>query len=120
MKSLLQILLLATMLTASAVAAEGPVRHVVHFKFKKEATPEQIKSVVDGFAALKTKIDFVQNIDWGTNMSPEGLDKGFSHCWIVTFKNAKDRDAYIVHPAHQAYVATLKPVLEEAFVVDFI
>ena len=119
MKALYHILLMA-MLTASTIAGDGPVRHVVHFKFKKEATPEQIKGVVDGFAALKTKIDFVQNIEFGTNMSPEGLDKGFGYCWIVSFKNAQDRDAYIVHPAHKAYVETLKPVLDEAMVVDFV
>src|SRR6478672_8402545 len=119
MKALCPILFLV-MLTASSFAADGPVRHVVHFKFKKEATPEQIKGVVDGFAALKTKIDFVQNIEFGTNMSPEGLDKGFGYCWIVSFKNAQDRDAYIVHPAHKAYVETLKPVLDEAMVVDFV
>ena len=41
MKALYHILLMA-MLTASTIAGDGPVRHVVHFKFKKEATPEQI------------------------------------------------------------------------------
>ena len=42
MKSLLTLLSIA-MLTASSLAADGPIRHVVHFKFKKEATPEQVK-----------------------------------------------------------------------------
>jgi len=62
----------------------------------------------------------VESLEWGTNISHEGLDKGFDYCWIVTFKNEADRDAYIVHPAHQAFVALLKPVLDEPFVVDFI
>jgi hypothetical protein len=62
----------------------------------------------------------VQDIQWGTNVSPEGLSDGFTHCWIVTFKDAKARDAYLVHPAHKAFVDVLKPVLEKPFVVDFI
>jgi hypothetical protein len=120
MKTLLALLSIAMLTTTSALAADGPVRHVVHFKFKKEATPEQIQKVTDEFAALKKKIDLVESLEWGTNVSPEKLDKGFTHCWIVSFKTAKDRDAYLVHPAHTAFVAVLKPVLDEAFVVDFV
>ena len=56
----------------------------------------------------------------GTNSSPEGLDKGFTHCWIVVFKTAKDRDAYLVHPAHKAFVEFALPLIEEALVVDFV
>ena len=119
MKTLLAFLTLA-MLTASTLAADGPIRHVVHFKFKKEATPEQVKKITDGFAALKGKISEVDSLEWGTDVSPEGLGKGFTHCWIVTFKDAKGRDAYLVHPAHKAFVDLLLPSLDEALVVDFV
>lgn len=119
MKTLLTLLSIA-MITASALAADGPVRHVVHFKFKKEATPEQIEKITEEFAALKKKIDIVDSLEWGTNSSAEGLDKGFTHCWLVSFKSAKDRDAYLVHPAHKAFVETLLPLLDEAIVVDFV
>ena len=119
MKALLTLLSIA-MLTTSALAADGPIRHVVHFKFKKGATPEQIQKVTDEFAALKKKIDIVEALEWGTNVSPEKLDKGFTHCWIVSFKTVKDRDTYLVHPAHKAFVEILKPILGEALVVDFV
>lgn len=111
-------LLIAIMLTTSALA-DGPLRHVVHFKFKADAAPEKVQKVVDEFAALKTKIDLIESLEWGTNVSPEGHDKGFTHCWIITFKDAKDRDAYLVHPAHKAFVEVLLPVLDDAVVVDF-
>jgi hypothetical protein len=119
MKSLLALATLA-LFTMSTIAADGPVYHVVHFKFKAEATPAQIAEVEKGFAALKGKIEVVQTLEWGTDISPEKLGKGFTHCWILTFKNEKDRDAYLVHPAHKAFVDILKPVLEEPLVVDFI
>jgi hypothetical protein len=119
MKSLLALAILA-LFTMSAIAADGPVYHVVHFKFKADATPAQIAEVEKGFAALKGKIEVVQTLEWGTDISPEKLGKGFTHCWILTFKNEKDRDAYLVHPAHKAFVDVLKPVLEEPLVVDFI
>ncbi len=119
MKALLTLLTIA-MITVSAIAADGPIRHVVHFKFKKEATPEQVEKITEEFAALKKKIDVVDSLEWGTNSSPEGFDKGFTHCWIVSFKTAKDRDAYLVHPAHKAFVELLLPILDEAIVVDFV
>jgi hypothetical protein len=109
-----------SLLTMSTIAAEGPVFHVVHFKFKADAKPEDIKKVETEFAALKGKIKEVESIDWGTNSSPEGLNDGFTHCWIVKFKDEKARDAYLVHPEHKAFVSVLKPVLEKPFVVDFI
>lgn len=118
MKSLLSLLTLAMLTTASL--AGGPVRHVVQFKFKKDATPEQVQHVIDEFAALKKKIKEVDSLEWGTNVSPEGLNKGFLHCWIVTFRSEADRDTYLHHPQHEAFVAIAKPLLEDVQVIDFI
>ena len=118
MKHLFALLTLATF-TMSTLAADGPVYHVVHFKFKADSKKEDIQKVVTAFAALKTKIPTIQDFKHGTNSSPEGISKGFTHCWIVTFKNTTDRDAYLVDPAHAAFVEVLKPHLEEPMVVDF-
>lgn len=119
MKTLITLLALA-MLTVSSLAADGPIRHVVSFKFKKDADPAAIKKVEDAFAALKQKIPFIEKLEWGTNVSPEKHDKGFTHCWIVSFKNAADRDAYLVHPEHKAFGANLKGVIDDVFVLDFV
>lgn len=107
------------MLTTAALAG-GPVRHVVQFKFKKDATPEQVQRVIVEFAALKKKIREVESLEWGTNSSPEGLNKGFTHCWIITFRSEADRDTYLHHPKHEAFVAIVKPLLEDVQVIDFI
>lgn len=119
MKSLLPLLALA-MLTASSVAADGPIRHVVHFKFKADATAAQVDQVVKEFAALKSKIDVIDSFESGLDVSPEGLSKGFKHCWIITFKNAAARDTYLKHKDHEAFVAIVKPLLEDVLVVDFV
>ncbi len=120
MKTLLTTLAAIAMLTAASLAAEGPVRHVVCFKFRADVDVEKVKKVEEAFAALKREIPFVQQLEWGNNVSPEKHDKGFTHCWIVTFKDAKDRDAYIVHPAHKAFAGGLKDLVDDAFVLDFI
>ncbi|HEX5177293.1 MAG TPA: Dabb family protein [Chthoniobacteraceae bacterium] len=114
------ILLSLAMSALTTFAADGPVRHVVHFKFKPDAAKADIEKVTKEFAALKTRIPGIEKLEWGTNSSSEGLDKGFTHCWIVSFKDGAARDAYLVHPEHKKFVGLLKPVLEEALVVDFI
>jgi len=98
----------------------GKVRHVVLFKFKDTAKPQEVKAIEAGFQALAGKIPQVRDLEWGTDMSPEGLAEGFSHCFLVTFDDAKARDAYLPHPAHQAFVAQLKPILDKVLVIDYI
>jgi len=98
----------------------GQVRHVVLFKFKAGTTPEQIKSVEDTFRALPSKVPTIQDFEWGTNMSPEKLDQGFTHCFFLTFKTAADRDAYLPHPAHKAFGKVLRPFIDKVLVIDYV
>lgn len=98
----------------------GPLVHMVAFKFKPEAGPGQIQEIEKAFAALPAKISEIRSFEWGTNNSPEKLDRGFTHGFVLTFKDAKDRDAYLVHPDHQAFGKLVGPVLADVFVLDFL
>src|SRR5688500_5808021 len=80
--------------------AKRTLYHVVSFKFKPTATPQQIKAVETSFVELKNKIPTITSLHWGTNVSPEKHDKGFTHCFVLTFASEKDRDDYLPHPAH--------------------
>lgn len=124
------ILLLICVCTASVMAAGSAtkeakmkeqklLRHVVLFSFKESASPEDIKTVEEAFRALPGKIDGIHDFEWGTDVSPEGLAKGFTHCFFLTFKSAEDRDAYLPHPAHKAFGQVLRPHLEDVCVVDY-
>ncbi|MFM8571210.1 MAG: Dabb family protein [Pirellula sp.] len=121
------ILLIAVAMIASSTTAESNnqgdnktmLRHVVIFKFKDSSTPADVQKVVDGFRGLKAKIPQIASFEYGTNNSPEGRNDGFTHCFLVTFKTDKDRDAYLPHPAHKAFVDILKPHLEKAMVIDY-
>jgi hypothetical protein len=110
--------------TRAAEKAKGPslgkVRHVVLFKFKDGTTAAQIKEVEDAFRALPSKVPQIESFEWGTNMSPEKLDQGFTHCFLLTFRTAKDRDAYLPHPAHKAFGKVLRPYLDKVLVIDFV
>ena len=116
---LLPVIATLLMTASTLLGAEAPVRHVVSFKFKADATVEQVHAIESAFAALKTKIPQIQSLEWGTNVSEEKLDKGFTHMWVLGFADAKNLKVYLDHPDHQAFVALLKPSLADAFVVDF-
>lgn len=98
---------------------ESKLRHVVALKFKEGAAADRITAVVDAFRGLKAKVPGIQALEWGTNVSPEKLDKGFTHQFILTFKSDADRDAYLVHPDHKEFGKILGPVLADVFVIDF-
>lgn len=95
------------------------LRHVVLFKFTDTATPEDVKRVEDAFGGLAGKISQIKDYEWGTNSSPENLNQGLTHCFFVTFHSDKDRDDYLVHPDHQAFVEVLKPHLDKVTVIDY-
>ncbi len=95
------------------------LRHVVIFKFKESATDADIKTVEQAFSKLPGQIKEISDYEWGINNSPEGLDKGFTHCFLVTFDSEADRAVYLPHPAHLAFVEVLKPHLDDVLVLDF-
>jgi hypothetical protein len=95
------------------------LRHVVLFKFKDGSAPADVKKVEDAFRALSGKLKSIKGFEWGTNNSPENLNQGLTHCFFVTFSSEKDRDDYLVHPDHQAFVEVLKPHLDKVTVIDY-
>ncbi|MDZ4404102.1 Dabb family protein [Prosthecobacter sp.] len=112
--------LLLTTMTTLASAEDAPYRHVVFFKFKDSATSEQVQGIEKAFAELATKINTVTGFEWGTNVSPEGLNDGFTHCFFVTFKDKAGLEAYLPHAEHQAFVSKLKPLLDKVCVLDYV
>ena len=95
------------------------LRHVVLFKFKEGTTKEQVKQIEEAFRGLPSKIDAIRDFEWGTDVSPEGKSKGFSHCFFVTFADEKGRDEYLPHAAHKDFVKIVGPHVEDVCVVDY-
>ena len=95
------------------------LRHVVLFKFKEGTTKAQMKKVEDAFSALPSKIEQIKGYEYGLNNSPEGLDKGFTHAFFLSFESEEDRAIYLPHPDHKAFGEVLTPYLEDVLVIDY-
>jgi hypothetical protein len=122
MKKLLLLSLLV--ITSFAVFAQKEkkdktqLRHVVLFTFKATSTKEEVANVTRTFNDLYGKVPEVKKMEWGLNMSPEHLDQGFTHCFVLTFSSEKDLASYQLNPAHKAFQEVLKPHMDKVFVVD--
>jgi hypothetical protein len=122
MKKLLGLLLMMITMTPILEAQkqnDKMLRHVVLFKFKETSSEADVKKVEDAFKELPKKIKTVKGFEWGTNNSPEGLTDGFTHCFFVSFASEKDRDDYLPHAEHKAFVDVLKPHLDKVLVIDY-
>ena len=124
MKKLLFLLTL-TILSLTSLHAqknketEKQLRHVVLFTFKSTSSAKSVDSVVKAFNKLYGSVPQVKKMEWGLNMSPEHLDQGFTHCFVLTFSSEKDLASYQLHPAHKAFQTILKPHMDKVFVVDY-
>lgn len=111
--------LLFTMSALNAQNSEKVLRHVVLLKFKDSSSASDIKKVEDAFRALPSKIETIRSFEWGKNNSPENINQGFTHCFFVSFASEKDREVYLPHPEHKAFVGVLSPHLDKVLVIDY-
>lgn len=98
---------------------ESVLRHVVLFGFTPETTPDQVRAIEEAFAALPAQIPEIIAFEWGVDVSIENAARGYTHCFLVTFRNEADRAIYLPHPAHQRFVDLVGPHLAQALVLDY-
>lgn len=95
------------------------VKHITLVQFKAETTPDQIDQVFGSLLDLSETIPGIEDFISGPNNSPEGLNAGHTHAFVMTFADASARDAYLTHPDHQAFAKNALPAFEKVTVVDF-
>ncbi len=112
-------LLMVTPSIQSAEESAKVLKHIVMYKFKDDLTPAQVEEVVDAFTKMTKQIDTVIGYEHGTNVSQEMKSEGFTHVFVVTFKDEAGRAIYLKHPAHDTYVALAKGRREKVIVFDY-
>lgn len=102
------------------------ITHIVLFKFKASAGAEKINSISNRFLGLKEQCvtmaqqSYIRKISGGRDNSPEGLQGGLTHAFVVEFESAAERDYYVnLDPVHQAFKKDIEPFVEKVTVVDF-
>ena len=90
--------------------------HMFAFRLKPGVTEAQQQRMLSEIAALKSQIPLVLESHVGKNVSPRGQD--FVIGGVMKFADAAALEAYNIHPAHQALLKWLVPLID-AIEVDF-
>ncbi|MFM9087923.1 MAG: Dabb family protein [Cyanobium sp.] len=88
------------------------VHHLVLFRFRADLPPGAVAQAFAELRALPERIEGITGFHGGADCSLEGLSKGFTHGFCMTFRDGQARDAYLPHPEHQRVVELLLPLLE--------
>lgn len=88
------------------------ITHVVLFRVKKSVPQPEVQRVFAALAALKTKIPGIVSYSAGPYSSHEGLNRGYTHGFVMTFATAAARDAYLPHPEHEKVKGMVLEILD--------
>ena len=94
------------------------IQHMVLLKFKPEVTPEKITDLFSQLAQLQQLIPGITYYAGGPYSSPEGLNQGYTHGFLMTFESVDARDAYLPHPDHEWVKAALLPCIDSVIAFD--
>lgn len=88
------------------------IRHCVFVQYKAGTSDDLKREIYQGLAGLQDHHPGFLGIEYGANVSPEGMDKGHSEGFIINFTDAAARDAYLVDEEHLVLGARLVAAAE--------
>jgi hypothetical protein len=94
------------------------VQHLVLVRFRAGVSDREIAGFFAELARLRQLIPGIEYFAGGPNMSPEGLGEGFTHAFVMTFRDAAARDHYLPHPEHERVKRLILPHVEKVLVFD--
>lgn len=83
------------------------IRHIVLTKFKPEATEERIAEIYRGLSALTETLPGAQGFTGGRSESPEQIERGYMHGFVIDFDSWDALQTYTDNPDHKALGALL-------------
>ena len=85
------------------------VKHVVVMRLKPDAPVPAIFQVLGD---LQRAVPGLLDFSAGSYASPEGLNQGFTHGFVMTFADESARNHYLSHPDHEAAKHRIIPWLD--------
>ena len=88
------------------------ITHMVLLRIHKDLPKERVDHVLAELAALQRRVPGILSFSCGPYSSPEGLHRGFTHGFCMTFRDAAARDAYLTHREHEKVKELVLGVLD--------
>jgi len=87
------------------------ITHMVLLKIRPDVPPSVVGEVFSQIADLKGKIPGILSFSGGPYSSDEGLERGFTHGFCMTFTDSAARDAYLPHAEHEVVKQNVLEIL---------
>ena len=78
------------------------IRHIVLTKFKPETSEDTVKGIYERLAALAQKLPGAQNFTGGRSESPEQIERGYMHGFVIDFDSWDALQSYADDEEHKA------------------
>lgn len=88
------------------------ITHMVLLKVRSDVPAKSVRAVFEAIGATRAKIPGITGFAWGPYASPEGLQRGYTHGFCMTFTDAAARDDYLPHPVHEAVKERVLEILD--------
>ena len=88
------------------------IYHMVLLKVRPNVPRDEVEKVFTKIGNLRDKIPGITGFEWGPYFSHEGLNRGFTHGFCMTFTNAAARNSYLPHPEHQIVKGHVVEILD--------
>ncbi len=83
------------------------IRHIVLTKFKPETKEETIAALYSGLSGLTQTLTGAHNFTGGRSNSPEQIERGYKHAFVIDFDSWADLKTYADHPEHKTLGAQI-------------
>ena len=80
------------------------IRHVVLIKFRDDVSDSDIDALFnEELNGFKERVDGISAVSWGRSDSPEKIERGYMHGFIVDFKDWDAHKAYNDDSKHAVF-----------------
>jgi quinol monooxygenase YgiN len=93
------------------------IKHIVFLKFKREASAEQRREVIEELRALPAQINVIREYEVGEDVLRSA--RSWDAALIGTYDSLDALKTYNDHPAHVAVVQKIRAISDGAAAVDF-
>ncbi|WP_306147366.1 MULTISPECIES: Dabb family protein [unclassified Roseibium] len=83
------------------------IRHIVLIKFQPEVSEETITALFQELREIEAQVPGILDIKSGRSESPEKIERGYMHGFVVDFQDWDALQSYQDHPDHKALGAKL-------------
>lgn len=78
------------------------IRHIVLTKFKFETAEVKIEEIYRGLSELTDRLPGAQSFTGGRSESPEQIERGYMHGFVIDFDSWEALQTYADNPEHKA------------------